>query len=184
MSKNDNKIQKDAFMPLIWALACTWLLVASLGLWHLFSSDYRAFLHKNAPDIRQTPEYKTGKITLVHYIDEQCSCTRFAKPHMRELKRELTNVNHIEMISNDSTMLKSGLNLWAISSPSVSVFSPEGEILYHGPYSSGDVCGQGEDLVMSRLEQWYEGYKQPQFNVLGNGCFCPWNNSIDKQINK
>ena len=181
MSNNDNKTQKDAYMPLIWALACAWLLVASLAIWHVFSSDYRAFLHDDAPDITQTPDYKTGKITLVHYIDEQCSCARFATPHVRELKRELINMNHVHVRANGNAPSGSDLNQWAISSPSVSIFSPEGKMLYHGPYTSGEVCGQGKDLVLSRIEQWHEGNEQPQHNLLGSGCFCPWKNKTEKQ---
>ena len=142
-------------------------------MWQVFASDYRSFLHEKAPDLQGMPRVATGQLTLVHYLDEQCSCNRFAKPHVEDIEKNYIDVRHVH--PNESRSV-GGVRLsdWAISSPSVSIFAPDGALIYHGPYTAGSVCGQGEDLVAAHIDKWRAGDRTQYLNLLGQGCFCPW----------
>ena len=143
-------------------------------MWQVFASDYRPFLHGNAPDLRQMPKLNTGQLTLIHYLDEQCSCNRFAKPHVEELEETYHDARHVYPHEGANTLLGVNLNRWAISSPAVSIVASDGTLIYHGPYTSGSVCGRGDDLVAAHIRQWRDGDTAQYLNLLSQGCFCPW----------
>lgn len=164
---------KPSYTQLAWTTAILWLLLVTVLMWQIFASDYRSFLHENAPDLSQMPRLETGGLTLIHYLDEQCSCNRFAKPHVADIEQSYLDARHVYA---DKTREVDGVTLgnWAISSPSVSIFAPDGMLIYHGPYTAGSVCGQGEDLVATHIKKWRAGDTKQYFNILGQGCFCPW----------
>lgn len=164
---------KPSYTQLTWTTAILWLLLVSVLMWQIFASDYRPFLHENAPDLRQMPPLNTGQLTLIHFLDEQCSCNRFAKPHVEDLEKSYQSMQHV-YAEETKSLLGIALADWVISSPSVSIISPEGMLIYHGPYTSGSVCGQGDDLVASHIQQWKAGDSKQYLNLLGQGCFCPW----------
>ncbi|KZY63662.1 hypothetical protein A3742_13945 [Oleiphilus sp. HI0071] len=170
---------QPSYTYLAWTTAILWLLLVSVLMWQVFASDYRAFLHEDAPDLQNMPRVATGELTLVHYLDEQCSCNRFAKPHVQDIEETYKEARHVYP---NETMQVKGVLLedWAISSPAVSIFAPDGVLIYHGPYTAGSVCGQGEDLVAAHLEKWRAGDRAQYLNLLGQGCFCPWTNTNKK----
>ena len=107
--------------------AVLWLTLVSLLMWQVFASDYREFLHEDAPDISSMPDFSVSDVTFVHYIDEKCSCYRFALPHVNDIESRYSNVTHVRL--DQGTLAPSErikFEAWGISSPSVSIITSDG----------------------------------------------------------
>lgn len=116
-------------------------------------------------------------LQVLHFVDDTCPCARFSEPHIKEVEAQWVNLG-IEFSSvSPTTIIGSGVDSALVpASPAVAVWNQQGEIIFFGPYTSGAVCGEGEDLLAKVLDeptaagQWV--------NQEAIGCFCEWPNGV------
>lgn len=126
-----------------------------------------------------------GGVTIAHFIDDSCSCSRFSKPHIKEIKARLSSdTNHLSVTRNARTAdIPQGIKLLADklpASPATAIWNEQGALTYFGPYSAGAFCGEGQDMVTYTVERLKTN---PDFTWLSQeyiGCLCPWQETIDK----
>jgi Domain of unknown function (DUF6436) len=173
---------KKQLVRLASALALFWFLASGFGLWYFFNRDVTSFI----PAVKGEPSYtsqnyetyldqikwpKTDGLTFIHFIDENCSCTRFSLEHINDLQDLYSESEHILVRNTGSTDKYSGV---AISSPSVAVVNAQGELAYYGPYTDGATCQQGKDLVELVVNGIERDAAFEWLNLLSSGCFCAW----------
>ena len=170
---------------LAWAIFVSWLLVASYLLWAYFYKPYGYFFSEpELPGLSaETRLNAPGQRTFVHFIDQECSCTRFSLPHIEDVKAEHPDVQHIEArLGSESVNSKSQTQnalaqeifdkQWVVATPAVAVIEADGAVAYFGPYSAGAICGEGEDLLKTVVKQLQADQNFSWYNLLSYGCFC------------
>lgn len=174
------------------ALVSIWLVVVVSTLWWFQFRHISVFevegvgempinwAHFSGPDIKRwaLPPI-TSLARVVHFVDPNCPCSRFAYPHISELEREFGEkvefVNGLELMQQPVWRGLTHLPLRAV--PAVAIWDKAGGLRYFGPYSGGSVCGQGEDFVrqvLTRIEQ-QQPISWTQHDVIG--CFCHSSNN-------
>ena len=120
---------------------------------------------------------KTSERTVVHFIDPECLCTQYSLPHIADLEKawEGRGVNFIPEYANANSL---GFPINIPASPAVAVWNSEGLLTYLGPYTSGQYCGEGEDIVQRHLESGDDSQGQ-WVNQEAVGCFCEWPGVLD-----
>lgn len=136
---------------------------------------------------------KTTSGRVIQFWQPDCLCNRFALPHsikgiqaaheqgykhitlipkrFESQKRQLQALNpKTEILTLDQSIMP----IWP-ASPSVIIEGPINQLLYIGPLGFGAFCSQSSSSV---IEQQLTKLKDPEikpfFNVIGKGCFCPW----------
>lgn len=162
------------------SVAIIWLAVVCFGFWH-----YSLRYHYSVTDYwasfdgsKVVSIAPTGTMTIVHWVDPDCPCSRFSGPHIKQLQQQFQDVKH-QIVNPNATaaMLPIGLQrtFHAVpATPAVAVYNEVGELAYFGPYSSGAICGAGKDLVVSVLKQLRHGVNPSWVNQEALGCMCPW----------
>jgi len=124
-------------------------------------------------------------MTIVHWQDSSCSCTKYSYSHIEDLKRDLPNFEHI-VVSKDNWQMAAAeikqLFDFVPASPSVMVFDQMGELAYFGPYSGGAVCGSGEDYVEKTANLLDQGQNPHWVNQESIGCLCQWQNKAKTSL--
>lgn len=110
---------------------------------------------------------------MVHFVDNNCPCTKFSLPLIQDLESRWRqkNVSFRALHPGSIDQLSVDLQGTIPASPAVALWDSKGKLTYFGPYSSGAICGEGEDLLGKVLAQKGEGQWTSQEAV---GCFCPW----------
>jgi len=108
----------------------------------------------------------------MHFIDPACPCTRYSLPHIADLENTWKD-GGIRFTTQYAGAEAPGFEVAVPASPAVAIWNSDGELTYFGPYTSGQYCGQGEDIVQQHLEvpEQSEGQWTNQEAV---GCFCEW----------
>ena len=140
----------------------------------------------------QLAPYK-DQAKVIQFWQPDCLCNQFARPHAlsaQTVSKE-QNLLHITLVparfEGELEALKS-LNpetlIMAVdtnllphipNSPSLVIEKAQGDIHYFGPLGFGAFCGQASTSVIDRqLNSLSSDDAQPFFNVIGKGCFCPW----------
>lgn len=145
-------------------------------LWNAFHSNYRPFL----PDTNTFPNSvpplpDSQQITLYHFVDESCACTRFSIPHIEEVEARYAHVRHVQVKAGETvaSALRDRFN-WVVASPALAIVSAQGNVLYYGPYTDGALCGEGQSLVDLVMDRPTDASNSQWLNVLAYGCFCHW----------
>lgn len=155
---------------------------------HTQQADLPTFL--SIPLTRSNELKSSSKKQIIHWLDPQCGCYKFAKSLV--LKQVLTaqaDETHLVILkSSDTFWDKHEIANHTLSdseykqtqqfmpaSPAASINnSNNSTVSYLGPHNSGAYCGQGKSfiaIVMSNLRNGFD----PQFvNVDESGCFCRW----------
>jgi hypothetical protein len=107
---------------------------------------------------------------VVHFVDANCPCSRFARPHIADLE---TRHRHARFATVDALAHPAISTASMPATPAVAIWSASGELAYYGPYSGGQFCGQGQDFVSTTLAALKEGYNPRWINQEAVGCFCP-----------
>ena len=160
-----------------WFILVSWLFLSGLAMWFIFNQPYRHFIETKIPTFKQSKLLDGfDGLTVVHFVDKNCPCTRFSNTHIEALEQELTSANHVRIKAGEwvNTDLKNSMKDWLISSPSVAVFKESGQLAYYGPYTDALLCNQGNDLVKQVINSLGKDKDYQWFNVLGYGCFCDW----------
>lgn len=150
-------------------------------------------------------DYSPGKkatISVVHFWDPDCPCSRFNEVHVKKIISDYAekNVKFTIVVggSNEAERkqrqilaqnvfnhiaVKEIRSDWPMhkgppSSPAVGVVNSDGELVYFGPYSLGARCapdkGQFVEKVLDGLYASKKSANKKQLNTLAVGCFCPW----------
>ncbi len=162
---------------LIVTIALLWLSAVSYGFWHYdwqwqsrFEDSHASFgLSTQLPPPNS---FSPGEPLVVHFVDSQCPCTRFATPHIEALDARFDpSVRTMRIYATDSQAKNFA---WLPASPAVAIWDGQGKLAYLGPHSDGAFCGQGDDLVARVMQQLSAGNNPQWLNREAIGCFCPW----------
>lgn len=184
----------------IW-LTCLFILVSWYQANYIrgFTEDSPEFLNADfseqwLKDLTPFLPAKGTETRIIQFWQPDCLCNRFALPHSANIiqaSHEKT-VEHITLIPKQYSDRLESLQLlnpkttiiaiepsvlahWP-SSPSVLIEGPVSQLLYIGPLGYGAFCSQSSigviEQILSNLDS---DQLRPYFNVIGKGCFCPWN---------
>jgi len=175
---NESQSKVRAFLPAF--AVVLWLVLMVLSFWWF---EYRHWQSFNAQNVifngaelslleqRLTHEgATTNGLKVVHFTDESCECSRYSRAHIKELQPAFKNIRQITLSPNHQYMQ----NIPIPASPSVAIWDEAGELAYFGPYSSGAICGQGNDFVRPVIKQLQQNNNPKWINMIGIGCYCPW----------
>lgn len=109
-------------------------------------------------------------LQVVHFTDENCQCRRYSQSHIQRLQPVFESVTQFTLSPQHPSM--QGISIPA--SPSVAIWDESGELAYFGPYSSGAICGEGNDFVKPVINQLKQQSNPRWINMIGIGCYCPW----------
>src|SRR5690606_27647300 len=129
---------------------------------------------------------------MVHFVDPACECNRFSKEHIDHLTIILgnnvqtltvrTDTKNLPQTASDvsqqlshqlSQQLSQQLADWPPATPATAIWDAEGNLAYFGPYSTGAICGRGEDMVLYTLKELVKGNNPRWLNQEAVGCYCP-----------
>lgn len=147
-------------------------------------------------------EESSKPISVVHFWDPDCPCSRFNEVHFKKIISDYADKNvHFSIVvsgSNETVRnqrkeqarkifnhaaVKKVHSDWSMqkgppSSPAVGVINRNGELVYFGPYSLGARCAPDEnkfvETVLDGLDTSKKSATKKQLNTLAVGCFCPW----------
>ncbi len=130
---------------------------------------------------------------VIQFWKPGCLCNRFARPHALSamvMAKDL-NIEHITLIPTsakdqldslqelnpDTRILlvdPSQLPQWP-ASPALIIEGPNTKPIYFGPLGFGAFCGQSSSSIINiQLSNLSKPEPKAFFNVVGQGCFCPW----------
>jgi len=180
---------------IMWLAVVVWLGIIAVTFWWFefrvnrqidFTQEHVFDSRKLSDDLLLMKQGSTG-ITVIHYFDDACPCTKFNSSHVLDLmnRYEQKDVYFLILAADMSSKIKAekifNRPVTIAESSEVPVASPSavvinnGEVSYIGPYSPGAVCstaaGDFVGLVLNDLLA-----KQPfkQAVNLASGCFCDW----------
>lgn len=122
-------------------------------------------------------------LTFVHFLDSNCRCADPELQHIADTRLALQRQFPERSLKERVAFKNDAISVTALSGltrtvslpepkqwPQVALF--EGQSLrYIGPYSSGDVCGTGVDLVLLAVERSVRGEATP-LPALPGSCLC------------
>ncbi|MFA7552774.1 MAG: DUF6436 domain-containing protein [Spongiibacteraceae bacterium] len=162
-----------------YVLVLTWLFACAAAFWW-FEFRYIDQFDNNLTSFNGQPlkalklEPSANQLALVvHFVDPDCPCSRFSAPHIADLERTFNGLVEFRQWSKTD---ERPYSLSIPASPAVAIWTNTGALAYFGPYSSGAICGKGDDLVTSTLNKLHQGYNPEWINNDTVGCFCPWHN--------
>ena len=181
-----------------------WFALRDLRPFYQQQEQYALFESKALAEHLTDVLRKQGKIdiaendlTLVHFWDPECLCSRFNTQHVQSLMEEFGDrgVKFLIVLNSASANQKetwqkgreyfpgatvissSSLSMSSLipASPATAVLDQSGQLAYFGPYSLGGLCLSSDDgLVETVLSDLLAG-RPLQFNTIsGSGCFCAW----------
>ena len=174
-----------------WLLLAAWLSIVSSAFWWFEYRHWQSFsplgVTFNGLDLqplyRHLYLHKDGQdaITIVHFADQSCACNRYGIQHRKSLKALSKGFSKglIQHVVLPQKALDMGIKVPA--SPSVAVWDSKGQLAYFGPYTSGAVCGQGDDFVRKVIRHLSNDHNPEWINMLGVGCYCPWQDQMNSK---
>ena len=131
-------------------------------------------------DVKNYIKGKKAEAVVIHYLDENCSCSKFSKYHIEKLENRYKSNGIIYLnISEKKDQKLNGKveNIFSLknipASPAVAIFNSEGDLSYFGPYSDDYFCGTDADSFAEKsINKILAGKKFSDFNLLTAGCFC------------
>lgn len=178
------------------ALFALWLALIAIAYWYAEVRWWRPFVTEelaifNGETLRELPPAlaNTGKVIVIHFLDDSCPCTRFTRSHLDALQGKLNNTRQF-VLRRDSgkapnlpqttamttvpTAYALTLGQYIPASPAVGIWDAQGKLAYFGPYTSGPVCGTGTSFVETALQVLKRGENPGFINTDATGCFCAW----------
>ncbi|MFN3237637.1 MAG: DUF6436 domain-containing protein [Pseudomonadales bacterium] len=144
----------------------TWILLVA-GLFWYFQFQYQSVWVTFSGGYLPTIEAEPGVTRVVHFVDSECPCTKFSKPHIADVELQWASSEiQFRTVELATTTEFAGL---IPAAPAVAAWDEAGELVYFGPYTSGTFCGEGEDLLGRLFMQRLAGQWTNQEAV---GCFC------------
>ncbi|MEY8204864.1 MAG: DUF6436 domain-containing protein [Bermanella sp.] len=136
---------------------------------------------------------KSGGSRVIQLWQPDCLCNRFARRHALSAMTvaKALNIEHITLIPRSAAHLQASLQSlnpdtrilildhqqlphWP-ASPTLLIEDPLARLVYFGPLGFGAFCSQSSSSIIdSQLNKLQGTPPRPFFNVIGKGCFCPW----------
>ena len=134
--------------------------------------------------------------TLLHFWRPDCLCNRVSQRHFSDLASEFNDeqlriiviahpnttdkeLNGLIKLNGDRlTVMRAEESLMSLpSSPSLAIYDAQGQFNYFGAYGFGAFCTVRDDNFLSTLIKKETSTNNGQVftNVIGDGCFCRWN---------
>ena len=158
-------------------IAAVWLLITLLTLsWfkYQYVGDFQErWVDFDMTQLLEQPQHpQKGYAKIMHYVDPACPCSRFAYSHIQDIEKHLQQDAEFQTVTPQSATESRIRPVPAV--PAVAIWDAAGKLAYFGPYSSGFLCGQGEDLVIAVMESLRRGENPEWINQQAVGCFCEW----------
>mgnify|MGYP005991232145 FL=1 len=158
-----------------------WLLCMVFAFWWFEYRHWQTFNEQNVifngaelsllqQRLIQKNQPQNMGLQVVHFTDDACQCSRYSQSHIKRLQPVFESVTQITLSPKHPSM--QGISIPA--SPSVAIWDEHGELAYFGPYSSGAICGEGNDFVKPVINQLKQQSNPRWVNMIGIGCYCPW----------
>lgn len=175
-----------------------WLGSMLTGLWWYKSRFIRPFSETAAIFSGQQlslPESMAGAgaIRFVHFWDPSCPCNVGNQQHLvdmlehyagevefyhvpkpgssGQLPKALSGMRHLNSLPGSQQIP---------ASPAVAIWDQSGQLAYFGPYSEGAVCNSSNSFVEPILDALLNNRPVSAANTLAVGCFCNWQQDLDK----
>jgi len=136
---------------------------------------------------------KNTQLRIIQLWVPGCLCNRFARPHAaqtvamakqkgiehitlipKEYESQLAKLQQLNPDSQIMTIPRNALASWP-NSPSTILQGPLEQLLYFGPLGYGAFCSQPNTSELATQIRAAENNQfRPFFNVIGQGCFCPF----------
>lgn len=178
------------------ALVTLWTLVVAavfaltdMTRWRTLSTEELAIFNGEAmlqlPAALGTP----GQVSVIHFYDATCPCSRFTRTHLQDLGASLKTTRQYVFAADvdglSAAPLAAGIDVvpadlahqWQRlipASPAIGIWDGNGRLAYFGPYSNGPVCGTGTSFVETTLKVLSRGENPAFINTDATGCFCSW----------
>jgi Domain of unknown function (DUF6436) len=178
------------------ALFALWLALIAIAYWYAEVQWWRPFVADelaifNGETLHELPPAlaNSGKVIVIHFLDDDCPCTRFTRSHLDALQGKLNNTRQFVLRRNSGkapykpqasamAVLPAAyaltLHPYIPASPAVGIWDAHGRLAYFGPYTSGPVCGTGTSFVETALQVLKRGENPGLINTDATGCFCAW----------
>jgi hypothetical protein len=172
LAMNDDAVENTLRYRYAVALVAGWVALVVLGFWWFSARFFMPFgevlVSFDGRDIAaQSPSL--NEVTVVGLIDKECACSGFAESHWSDLQREYPHV----VFERASTTNRWSFLLQSVGvSPAVAVWNADGRLVYLGPFSSGSMCGSGDDFVAMTLGSLAASDPVQWINQDAVGCFC------------
>lgn len=145
------------------ALACILVVSFSTIAFVFFHEDVKNRLPSNKPDNIERLTFgmpsgfqTSGKMTLVHFFNPDCPCSRFNTQHLNELVRafsaEVEFVAYstseppkkypIKVIEDKNGLMAQKLGVY--STPQAVLLAADGKVLYSGNYNTNRYCSNDQ----------------------------------------
>ncbi len=147
-----------------------WLGASAFGFWWFqfrYIQSYQQIAASFDGDVLENMHFDHAeRPRVMHFLDDDCPCTRFAEVHVRDLEaryEEVADFLHADPLT---------LGQRVPATPAVAIWSKQGQLAYFGPYSSGAFCGEGDDFVQTTLERLQQEQNTEWISQDALGCFC------------
>ncbi len=175
-----------------------WLGAMLTGLWWYKTRFIRPFSETTAIFSGQQLRLPnsiagSGAIRFVHFWDPACPCNVGNQQHLAEmLERYADDVEfyHLQKPGSSGQLPKVLSAMRHLSglpgaeqlpaSPAVAIWDRAGQLAYFGPYSEGAVCNSSNSFIEPVLDALINNRPGNAANTLAVGCFCDWQQNLDK----
>ncbi len=175
-----------------------WLGSMLTGLWWYKSRFIRPFSETTAVFSGQQlslPESMAGAgaIRFVHFWDPACPCNVGNQQHLVEMLEQYAGeveFYHLQKPGSSGQLPKALRGMQQLSdlpgsqqipaSPAVAIWDKAGQLAYFGPYSEGAVCSSSNSFIEPILDALLNNRPVKAANTLAVGCFCNWQQDLDK----
>lgn len=175
-----------------------WLGAMLTGLWWYKTRFIRPFSETTAVFSGQQLRLPnsiagSGAIRFVHFWDPACPCNVGNQQHLAEmLERYADEVEfyHLQKPGSSGQLPKVLSSMHHLSglpgaeqlpaSPAVAIWDRAGQLAYFGPYSEGAVCNSSNSFIEPVLDALINNRPVNAANTLAVGCFCDWQQNLDK----
>lgn len=167
---------------LAWLVLIGWFSLCVFIFWwyqYRYISPFNEYWASFTGDVLLSSQVKPhqARALVVHFVDPDCPCSRFSVPHIQQLEVESSGgVEFVDFLSSAETdeRMQQFKSSAIPAGPAVAVFNQGGDLAYFGPYSSGAICGEGDDLVTATLSSLDQDINPRWINQEAVGCFCRW----------
>ncbi len=165
----DGQIKHTYSAALVSLVFVLWLGLV-VGLFWMLQFRYEAvWVSFDGTNLPRLESQKAMRV--IHFVDESCPCSKFSRPHIVDIESKWSGqgvaFETLDMAGRSES--RPQLRQAIPATPAVAVWNHAGELTYFGPYTSGAICGEGDDLLDQALSTPIEGQRINQESV---GCFC------------
>lgn len=144
-----------------------WILILASLFWSMQMQYQAVWVSFDGSRLPKLPAVTSGT-RVVHFVDPDCPCSKFSLPHIQKVEQTWGGK---QIAFSQVEVGRAGHEFFGLvpATPAVAVWDRTGNLAYFGPYTSGAICGEGEDLLGRFFNNRLAGQWTNQEAV---GCFC------------